>query len=58
MGIPGDVCVCVGMDRLQDADRSKQTWLVVSKIFYFYPDLGKIFTIWLIFFKGVGSTTN
>ena len=38
-----------------------QAWLVGGfKYFFFHPYLGKIhrFPFWLIFFKGVGSTTN
>ncbi len=33
-------------------------WVVVSNIFYFHPYLGKIPILTIIFFKGVGSTTN
>ena len=34
-------------------------WVVVSNIFYFHPEnWGRWFPIWLIFFNGVGSTTN
>ena len=35
-----------------------KNWVVVSKIFYFHPYLGKIPNLTSIFFKGVGSTTN
>ena len=31
---------------------------MVSNMFYFHPYLGKMNQFWLIFFKGVGSTTN
>ena len=33
-------------------------WLVVSHIFYFHPNLGKIPILTSIFFRWVGSTTN
>ena len=32
--------------------------LVVSNIFNFHPYLAKMNPFWLIFFRGVGSTTN
>ena len=34
------------------------SWVVVSNIFHFHPSLGKIPILTIIFFKGVGSTTN
>ena len=33
-------------------------YVVVSKVFYFHPYLGKISNLTIIFFRWVGSTTN